>query len=161
MRIRLSCDASEAGPPPARLGAVLSNMIFPNRGTGRAAPTSVLFSGPAPRLVYFRTKGCTVCDLIDMRVAQACNRAGVTLTIVDRWPKEGRPTEDTPYLDEVGNVVDADGSVGDAFGVAIYPTFALIDRHEKLVWRGVGVRGADDAFDSLLLKRFERLTSAG
>jgi len=157
MALRFRVKVDPDGPPSSPLGALLSNMLLPARGTGRPAPTSALFSGDLPRLVYFRNKGCTVCDLVDMRVGQACARANVTLGIVDRWPKEGRPTESAPYLDEVGNVVDADGSVNSAFGVAVYPTFVLIGTDGRVAWRGVGVRGETDTFDAYLARQFERL----
>ncbi|WP_157448855.1 TlpA family protein disulfide reductase [Deinococcus peraridilitoris] len=134
--------------------AVVSNMLFPKRGVGKSPPASFLYPSSGRRLFYFRNKGCIICGLIDMKVASAAHQSGVTLIIIDRWPHEGRPKQSTPYLDDVGNIVDSDGTLNKAFDVAIYPTFVFVDDSNKIVVREVGAEAKPEVFDEHLLKHF-------
>ena len=90
-----------------------------------------------------------------MRVGQTCARAEIELVIVDRWPADGLPIQSTPYLDSVGNIVDADGSINKKFRIAIYPTFVLLDANSKIVMRDVGVQGTPELYDQYLLQQFQ------
>ncbi len=158
MKISINRNVAE-NPPSSSFQLTLSNFLFPKQTIGHTIIPPIDIGGlklsSTMKLLYFRTKGCVVCGLVDMQVGHACAKAGVELVIVDRWTAEGRPNQDEPYLDSAGNIVDADGSINKKYRVAIYPTFVLLDANAKIVMREVGVQGSPESYDQYLTNRFQ------
>lgn len=158
MKISINRNMSD-NPPSSSLTLTLSNMLFPKQTVGHSINSPVKLGGlvpsATPKLLYFRTKGCIACGLVDMRVGHACAEAGIELVIVDRWPANGRPIQEMPYLDDAGTIVDADGSINKTYRIAIYPTFVLLNTQDKIVMREVGVQGAPENYDHYLLNNFQ------
>lgn len=155
MRIKITRDSPNMRDKAPSLFAVLSCMLFSSWWQGKPAPHLAAFAGELPRLLYFRAKGCTVCDLIDMRVAQACTTAGVALTVIDRHPKDdGDGAGRTAQQEGTGNILDADGTINGAYGVAVYPCFVLIGVDGHIALKEVGANSKPEVFNEHLLKRF-------
>ena len=152
-RAERSGDTSSSG-----LWTVLTSGLFARRWLGRTAPRVPTLLLPSGRhtLLYFRTRGCTVCDLIDMKVAAACSQEGVELMIIDRYAKSDNPKDKEIYT-QPGNVLDVGGAINTAYQVGVYPSLILIDRSGHIVMKDVGTQAAPEQFDSYLRTQFGAL----
>ena len=151
IRISVSQDTSQPSSSPLR---VLHNVFRPKQGIGKQETASPLIPANTRKLLYFRNKGCVACGIINMQIVWFCKNAGLDLVIVDRWPHEGVPTQKVPYEDELGNVLDADGSIGDAYNVAIYPTFVYVDELGNIQNRQAGINKRDSEAVERFLETF-------
>lgn len=153
IKISVSRDVAQPSSNPIRL---LQNVLRPRQGVGRRESISSLIPSNTRKLLYFRNKGCIACGIINMQIVWFCKNNGLKLVIVDRWPHEGVPVQQTPYVDELGNVLDADGSINDAYNVAIYPTFVYVDESGKIQNRQAGIGKRDAEAVEPFLQKFVR-----
>ena len=139
MPIRISRPGDGGDRSGTNLWTLLTSKVFARRWLGKVAPPLPGLPLPAgdPVLLYFRTRGCTVCDLIDMQVAAACHKAGVNLVIVDRYAKSDAPEDQAIYA-EPTNILDFGGAINRAYGIGVYPSLVLIDQAGKIVLKDVG-----------------------
>ncbi len=121
---------------------------------GKREIPSPLIPANTRKLLYFRNKGCVACGIINMQIVWFCRNKGLKLVIVDRWPHEGVPIQNTPYVDDLGNVLDADGSINDAYNVAVYPTFVYVDESGKVQNRQAGISKRDSGAVEPFLEKF-------
>jgi hypothetical protein len=137
IQIKRTGDGGDTTTPS--LWTVLTTKLLARMWVGKIAPQlSQLSLQPGENtLLYFRTRGCTVCDLIDMKVAAACQQAGVTMVIVDRYAKSEAP-EDKEIYSQPGNILDFGGAINSAFQVGVYPSLVLIDNTGHIVLKEVG-----------------------
>ena len=105
MRIQIKREDDGGDRSSPGLWTVLTSKLLAGRWIGRPVPKLPQLELEAKKntLLYFRIRGCTVCDLIDMKVAAACHQAGVNLIIVDRYSKSDAPEDQAIYA-QPGNI---------------------------------------------------------
>lgn len=137
------------------LWTVLTSGLLARKWLGQAAPQlpQLQLKPQHNTLLYFRTRGCTVCDLIDMQVAAACHQAGVDLLIVDRYAKSDAP-EDRAIYDQRGNILDFGGPINTAYQIGVYPSLVLISSEGKIVLKDVGNRVKPEVYGKYLIDKF-------
>lgn len=159
MALQIRHSVNRDDPTNPHFWTVLTSALFARRWLGRVAPHfPQLSANPGPTLLYFRTRGCTVCDLIDIRVAQASKRAGVKLLTIDRYAKSDDPQDQLIY-GEPGNILDKGGIINKAYGIGVYPSLVLINNSGTIVMKDVGVKAPVDTFDHYLKEQFQILLS--
>ncbi|CAN5624044.1 hypothetical protein BH24DEI1_BH24DEI1_15510 [soil metagenome] len=117
MGIKIQRRAKDERQAGSSLLEVLSCLLFPSRWKGRTASelSRLDVQDKLPALLYFRSKGCVACGLVDMRVVQACLKVGVSLAIIDRHPGIESSIEEGGWQDgKVGTVADYDGVINRA-----------------------------------------------
>lgn len=155
MALSIRRDLVRDDPTSPRLWTVLTSGIFARRWIGRPAPAvpGLALSTERPTLLYFRTRGCTVCDLVDMQVAQACRQASVDLVIIDRYAKSDDPVDRAIY-DQPGNLLDKGGVINEQYAVGVYPTFVLVNPQHRIVLKDVGLKAKPEVFRAYLEAQF-------
>ncbi len=136
---------------------MLTSGLFASRWIGRLAPQleQLPLEPGQPTLLYFRTRGCTICGLIDMQVAAACHRGGVRLVIVDRHAKSEEP-EALEIYTQPGNILDVGGPINTAYQIGVYPSFVLV-KDGLIVFKDVGIKARHEVYGEYLQKRFAAL----
>lgn len=155
MALSIRRDIVRDDPTSPRLWTVLTSGPFARRWIGRPAPAApgLTLSTERPTLLYFRTRGCTVCDLVDMQVAQACRLGAVELVIIDRYAKSDDPADRAIY-DQPGNLLDRGGVINEQYAVGVYPTFVLVNPAHRIVLKDVGAKTKPEAFRAYLEQQF-------
>lgn len=157
MALSIKRDVVRDDPTSPRLWTVLTTGPFAHRWIGRLAPAApgLNLSTERPTLLYFRTRGCTVCTLVDMQVAQACHQASVDLLIIDRYAKSDDPADRIIY-DQPGNLLDKGGVINEQYAVGVYPTFVLVNPDHRIVLKDVGAKAKPEVFKAYLDEQFRR-----
>lgn len=146
IQVSLSRDKEPSSNPIL----ILKNLMFKRLLVGKDEPSHDLIR-PGRKIVYFRNKGCTACGLIDMKLMRFCQTRGINIEIINRWPSVGLPTSNSPYVDENGEIMDSDGSIGSIYEVAVYPTLVLVNDRFKIAGRQVGFYKRNlDIFDDYM-----------
>ena len=142
------------------LWTVLTSGLFAGRWIGKHAPQLPQLPLESARntLLYFRTRGCTVCDLIDMQVAAACHNAGIDLLIVDRYAKSDDPEAREIYTQR-GNILDFGGAINNAYQIGLHPSLVLLNTEGKVVLKDVGTKAKPEMFSEYLERKFSTLLS--
>ncbi|TSA86849.1 PIN domain nuclease [Deinococcus detaillensis] len=155
LKIKIQRTGNGGDTSSPSLWTVLTSGLFARKWLGRAAPRlPQLPLEPARNtLLYFRTRGCTVCGLIDMQVAAACHQSGVDLLIVDRYTKSDDPEDQTIYAQR-GNILDFGGPINTAYQIGTYPSLVLINSEGKIVLKDVGNRAKPDVYGEYLKNKF-------
>ncbi|WP_424951498.1 hypothetical protein [Deinococcus sp.] len=138
------------------LWTILTSGPLARRWIGKAAPqvSQLALQSGKNTLLYFRTRGCVICDLIDMRVAAACRNSGVDLIVIDRYSKSDAP-EDKEIYNQPGNILDFGGLINSAFQIGIYPSLVLINEAGQIVLKQVGSgKTPPEQFGEYLQDRF-------
>ena len=92
-----------------------------------------------------------------MKVAAACHQNNVRMVIVDRYSKSDAP-EDLMIYSQPDNVLDFGGGINRAYGIAVYPSFVLIDQAGTIAMKDVGGNKATvDGFFDYLCEQFRVL----
>lgn len=159
MRIQIKREGDGGDRSNPSLWTVLTSKLLAGRWIGRPVPKLPQLELEAGKntLLYFCTRGCTVCDLIDMKVAAACHQAGVNLIIVDRYSKSDAPEDQAIYA-QSGNILDFGGAINSAFQVGVYPSLVLIDPAGRIALKDVGGGQAPaEQFGTYLSNRFQAL----
>ena len=141
------------------LWTILTSSLFAGRWIGKPAPQlpQLLLEAGRETLLYFRTRGCTVCDLIDMQVAAAYHKAGIDLPIVDRYAKSDDPASLEIYSQR-GNILDFGGSINTAYQIGKYPMLVLVNAAGEIVLKDVGGGQArPEVFGEYLGEKFSTL----
>jgi hypothetical protein len=139
MRLQVKRAGNGGDPSGNSLWATLTSGLLARRWLGRPAPrlAQLALQEGQPTLLYFRTRGCAVCDLIDMKVAAACHTGKVRLVIVDRYAKSDAP-EDRAIYTQPGNLLDFGGPINRAYQIGVYPSLVLIDGAGVMVLKDIG-----------------------
>ena len=156
MRLQIKRVGNGGDPSGNSLWTTLTSALFARRWIGRLAPRlpQLALEAGLPTLLYFRTRGCTVCDLIDMKVAAACYNRNVRLVIVDRYSKSDAPEDKAVYA-QPGNLLDFGGPINRAYQIGVYPSLVLIDRAGIIVLKDMGGDQAPpEGFGDYLQGRF-------
>lgn len=151
LKIKIQRTGNGGDTSSSSLWVVLTSGLFAGRWIGKPAPQlpQLPLEPDHNTLLYFRTRGCTVCDLIDMQVAAACHRAGVDLLIVDRYAKSDAPEDQAIYARR-GNILDFGGPINTAYQIGVYPSLVLISSEGKIVLKDVGNRVKPDVYGEYL-----------
>ena len=157
MGLKITRQGARRDPTSPSLWTVLTSSLLARRWLGRPPPklTQLPLNLGQPTLLYFRTRGCTVCGLIDMQVAAACHLGGVTLLIVDRYAKSEEPEALEIYA-QPGNILDIGGPIHTAYQIGVYPSFVLINQGQ-IVLKDVGDKARPEVYGEYLQGRFAAL----
>ena len=161
MAIKISVQRTGNGGDSSSpsLWTVLTSGLFAGRWIGKPAPQLPQLGLEPGRetLLYFRTRGCTVCDLIDMQVAAACHNAGIDLLVVDRYAKSDDPESREIYTQR-GNILDFGGPINTAYQIGTYPSLVLVNAEGTIVLKDVGGGQArPEVFGAYLRGKFSAL----
>lgn len=142
MALSIRRDVVPDDPTSPQLWTVLTSGLFARRWIDRPAPAGqgLTLSTEQPTLLYFRTRGCTVCDLVD-------------LVIIDRYAKSDDPVGRAIYV-QPGNLLDKGGVINEQYAVGVYPTFVLVNPDHRIVLKDVGAKAKPEVFRTYLEAQF-------